>query len=130
LNVVVDTHPLVWHLAGERRRLGRRARRIFDDADGGRRMVHVPAIVLMELVLLEQIGRIRVRWTELREQIQLRPSYRIEPLTAADVDEARSLGALPDPFDRMIAATAVRLGMPVVTRDEAMVASPRMKTVW
>jgi hypothetical protein len=71
--------------------------------------------VLMELVLLEHAGRLRVSYRELREQLALRPGFPLEPTTPEDVDEARSLGVLVDPFDRLIVGTALRLGLPLMT---------------
>lgn len=130
MNVVTDTHPLIWFLTGRTRRLSQTARRLFNSAEAGRSGLHIPAVVLMELVLLEQIGRIRLSYADLRAQLALRPTIQIEPLDAADVDEARALAALPDPFDRMIAGTAVRLGLPLLTADERIAALPNVDTVW
>ena len=130
MNLVTDTHALIWYLAGQHRRLSPRARRAFEEADAGRRTMHVPAVVLAEIVLLEQRGRLRVSYAELRQQIALRQGFPIEPLLAEDVDAARALGDLPDPFDRLIAGTAVRLGVPLLTVDETITASGRVPTFW
>lgn len=130
MNLVVDTHPLVWHLTGRQERLSRRARVAFSGVERGRVTLHVPAIVLMEIVLLEQLGRVRGSYADLRRQLDLRPTIRMEPLLPEDVDEARALAGLRDPFDRMIAGTALRLGLPLLTRDEAMTKSSRVRTWW
>ena len=47
----------------------------------------------------------------------MRPGFPLEALTPEDVDEARGLGMLIDPFDRLIAGTALRLGLPLMTND-------------
>jgi predicted nucleic acid-binding protein len=54
----------------------------------------------------------------------------MEPLLPEDVDEARALAGLRDAFDRMIAGTALRLGLPLLTRDEAMTQLTRLRTWW
>ena len=130
MNLVIDTHALVWHLSGQERRLSGRVRRAFAQADSGRSRIHVPVAVLMELVLLEQIGRLRISYRELREQLALRPGFPLEALTPEDVDEARGLGMLIDPFDRLIAGTALRLGLPLMTNDGLITDSQRVKTYW
>ena len=90
----------------------------------------MPSIVLMEVVLLEHIGRVRGSYAAFREQLALRRGFKVEPLTVEDVDEARALAMLRDPFDRMIAGTAVRLGLPLLTRDETLGDVPGVKTLW
>jgi PIN domain nuclease of toxin-antitoxin system len=130
VNAVTDTHPLVWYLAGADRRLSIKVRKLFTAAEAGRSTIYIPAIVLMEIVLLDQIGRIRVPYAQLREQLALRPSMVVESLTAEDVDEARGLGSVGDPFDRLIAGTALRLGLPLVTRDDVLRELRSVRTFW
>jgi PIN domain nuclease of toxin-antitoxin system len=47
-----------------------------------------------------------------------------------DVREARGLAALVDPFDRLIAGTAIRLDLPLITGDERIRTSGLVRTVW
>lgn len=42
----------------------------------------------------------------------------------------RALASMRDPFDRLIAGTAVRLGLPVLTNDDLIVRSGRVRTYW
>lgn len=84
----------------------------------------------MELVLLEQLGRLRISYRDLREQLALRAGFPLEAITPEDVDEARGLGVLLDPFDRLIAGTAIGLGLPLMTRDELITSSRRIPTYW
>lgn len=130
MNLVTDTHALVWFLTGESRRLSRRVRDVFQDADDGRATVHIPVVVLMELVLLERRGRIEVAYRELRDQLAVRRGMPLEALLPEDIDEARTLAVLRDPFDVLIAATARRLGLPLITRDEAITEAKVVRTYW
>jgi PIN domain nuclease of toxin-antitoxin system len=40
------------------------------------------------------------------------------------------LSVLPDPWDRMIVATALHLGVPLVTKDRAITAAGVVETIW
>jgi PIN domain nuclease of toxin-antitoxin system len=55
--------------------------------------------------------------------------FSIVPLDWTDVDEARKL-PFSDPRDRLIAGTAIRLDMPLITRDETITRSRLLETVW
>jgi prevent-host-death family protein len=46
-----------------------------------------------------------------------------------DVNEARTL-PFDDPFDCLIAGTAIRMGMPLITKDAAMCDSGLLETIW
>jgi len=46
------------------------------------------------------------------------------------VSEARALPALREPFDRLIAGTAVAHGVPLISPDRRVAASGRLKVVW
>jgi hypothetical protein len=49
---VADTHPLVFWGSDRRRRLGKGARRIFQEAEQGKHSIVVPVIVLEETARL------------------------------------------------------------------------------
>jgi hypothetical protein len=51
-------------------------------------------VVLFELTLLERIGRIRIAYESMRQQLALRPGFELADLTAEDVDGARTLHVL------------------------------------
>jgi PIN domain nuclease of toxin-antitoxin system len=58
------------------------------------------------------------------------PGVRIEPLFGDDIEEARGLRSLVDPFDRLIAGTALRLGVPLISRDRHIARERRLRVVW
>ena len=59
-------------------------------------------------------------------------AYRIEPLTDDIAERAGQFeDAFPgDPADRMIAATALVRGVPLVTHDEMLRGAEQVKTLW
>lgn len=129
MNLVTDTHALIWYLSNPRR-LSRKARSAFDKAEAGQWSLHVPSAVLYELVLLSERGRLHVAYPELLEQLRLRVGFRLESFTHEDADEARGLPTLVDPFDRMIVGTALRLALPLVTCDERIVRARVVDVYW
>ena len=129
MNLVTDTHALVWYLTGEVRHLSRRAHRAFRDAEAGRVVVHIPVVVLMEVVLLERRGRVEVAYRELREQLSVHAGMPLEPLLPEDIDEARAV-TLRDPFDCLIVATARRLGLALITCDEVITETKVVRSYW
>ena len=68
--------------------------------------------------------------TEWHALIASEPGFPLEPLIWEDVREARGLAALVDPFDRLIAGTAVRLGAPLITSDERIRRCGLVPTIW
>lgn len=64
--------------------------------------------------------------------IRLLPELRFEPVSAEIAEVAGSFSeAVPgDPADRIIAATAITLGLKLVTADKRLRRAPRLQAVW
>lgn len=91
-----------------------------------------PTICLFEVCQLEERGRITLtapfeRWCDLVEETE---ALLLLPLARAHVAEARALPTLRDPFDRLIAGSAVALGVPVVTPDRRIADLERVAVIW
>ena len=132
MRAVLDTVALLVYLGGAGRGLGRAARRMFERARSGRVRLAVPTVCLFEVGQLEEQGRISLtvpfeRWCDLVEGAQ---ALLVLPLARAHVSEARALPALRDPFDRLIAGTAIALGVPLVTPDARIGGVERLSVVW
>jgi PIN domain nuclease of toxin-antitoxin system len=129
---VTDTHALVFYASGALRRMSPRCVRIFRRAEEQRDRVHVPVICFFEMALLFERGRIKSQpgLDECHALIAASPGLPIEPLGWDDVREARGLARLVDPFDRLIAATALRLDVPLLTNDERICDSGLVHTIW
>lgn len=128
---VTDTHALVWWSRGERKRLGSRGRRVFEDVSAGRAVMYVPTLVLVELGDLARRGIIelsggRAGWTT---GLFGTGRFFAADLTAEVVERAESLYAIPERTDRLIAATAAALGHPLISRDDR-IADAGVDTIW
>jgi PIN domain nuclease of toxin-antitoxin system len=119
--LLLDTHYWIWMQSGDRIRLSPRAiRSIEAAARSGNLMISI--ISIWELGMLEAKGRIQLdrpceQWVE---QALATPGLTVAPLTPEiALDSSRLPGAFHgDPADRIIIATARRLGARLLTRDE------------
>ena len=87
---VVDTHACVFLLAAPRK-LGANARRALERVDSGRDAAWVPAAVVTQIVLLRELGRIRIGLPQLRETFDSVPGLRFLPLEIDQLDHFVSL---------------------------------------
>lgn len=130
---VTDTHALLWYLY-DARELSPRVKAIFAGADRGEQQILIPVIVLVEIVYLAEKGRIAEGAVEdvLRLLNSDADNYVIEPLDLATVSALREVkrDEAPDMPDRIIAATGLSLGLPVLTRDAKIQALSNVETVW
>ena len=128
---VTDTHGLVYHSRGKASQLGIRARRLFQKADSGNSLIYVPTIALWEIAVLvaRRYLDLPYHFDHWCRSIENSAGFAIMPLDWLDVEEARRL-PFADPYDCLIAGTAIRLNMPLITRDHVIVDSKLVETVW
>jgi PIN domain nuclease of toxin-antitoxin system len=128
---VADTHPLAYYAARKNSKLGKRALHLFQDAGQAKTVIFVPTPALWEIADLANAGRIDLptRFDHWCRNLDADPGFVIEMLSWVDVDEARHL-PFSDPFDCLIVGTALRLDYPLITKDEAIVDSKLVETVW
>lgn len=112
----LDTHVLVWVLAGEHARLSVGVRRLLETERLG-----VSPMVELELTYLHEIGRLtqpgRLVLTELSPMLELVMSTApFDRVVAA----ASGLTWTRDPFDRLIAGNAIVDQCDLLTADETL----------
>ena len=135
MEYVVDTHPLVWHF-WRPARLGAAAQAAFQAAETGLARLYLPAVVLAELVMVVEKGRVKwmtVTMADLMAQInhmRRSASYEFLPLEPDTVIASRTLIAVPEIFDRLIVAEALRLGLPLITHDTVITNSKVVPVIW
>jgi PIN domain nuclease of toxin-antitoxin system len=129
---VADTHAFVFYALGATENLGKKALRAFTRAERRQVTIYLPTACFFEITLLLESGKVRsaLPLLDWKTRVEDSGSFIIEPLTWEDIEEARSLAALTDPFDRLIAGTANRLQCPLITRDTRIARSRLVATVW
>jgi PIN domain nuclease of toxin-antitoxin system len=126
---VVDTHALFWYISRSTR-LGRNALQVFRDGENGDVRLLIPAIVLCELYYLNGKLGLPLEFSRTCDELKSAAQFEIEDLSLADIEILDSVAAVPEMHDRLIVASALRHKCPVITKDESIVASGIIETVW
>ena len=129
---VADTHTVIWYLFDDVR-LSLRAGNVIDAARQRGERVAVSSISLVEVVYLVEKGRVaRSTYDALREELGNAESVFVEVPFTREVAESMwrvPRAEVPDMPDRIVAATGIYLGVPVISRDGEIRAS-RVETIW
>jgi PIN domain nuclease of toxin-antitoxin system len=132
-DIVTDTHSLIWYLEDDPR-LGPAANQAFEACDRGELVIYVPTICLVETVYLQEKGRIPADFNaQLDAELQTGTSGLVlADLTAEVVDALSRVSRtdVPDMPDRIIVATALHLGLSLLSRDHKIQQANVVKTVW
>jgi PIN domain nuclease of toxin-antitoxin system len=129
---VADTHAVIWYLFQDKR-LSETARVTIENAANEGNQIALSAITLAEIIYLNERDRIPAdTLPRLTSALIARTSVLIDVSFDRNVAEAmRSVerSQVPELADRMIAATALYLNVPVITRDHKIQAS-NITTIW
>jgi PIN domain nuclease of toxin-antitoxin system len=130
--VVLDTHAAIWYLSRSEQLSAAALKKIEASVQAGE-SVFLSAISLVELIYLSEKGRLPAgALATLVNALQAADaSMVVVPLDSAVAGAVGriSRSAVPDMPDRIIAATAAHLGLPLITRDRQIQAAG-INTVW
>jgi len=129
---VADTHTAIWHLFDDPM-LSQAARKFTNDAAEARQKIALSPISLAEVVYLIEKRRLPMAaYTDLRKALG-NPNHVLEeaPFTMEVVEAMQRVARseVPDVPDRIVAATAVYLCVPVISRHRR-IRSADLRTVW
>lgn len=115
----LDTHVIIWLHAGEAHRLSIAAREGLAREPG-----QVSPIVLLELQFLHERGRLALPPGAIFEKLAEAAAVAISDTQfAAVVAAAQDVSWTRDPFDRLIVATAIAAGVPLISADAKILAN-------
>jgi PIN domain nuclease of toxin-antitoxin system len=131
--VVADTHTIIW-FSTRARELSVTARAALVNAEQSGYPIYVPTIVVVELRYLIEKGTITQSEYDLivntlRDPTKAASAQPLD-LNVAEVLTQIPRATVPDMPDRIVAATALALGVPLVTRDQKIRALTNVTTIW
>ena len=132
MTAVLRTHAAIWYLHHSNELSSAALRFIRRAVDGGQ-PVYVSAISLVETIYLVERGRLPLEALRRLEAGLKEPASGLL-LQPVDEELAQAIHKVPRELvpempDRIIAATALCLDLPLITRD-GRIASAGIKTIW
>lgn len=126
---VTDTHAFLWFLEHDKK-LGKNALAIFQACDEGKEIIAIPSIVLLECMFVYEKKRIEAEFQEITRKLERSLNYQVYPLDEDIVSQCQNLSPIVEMHDRIITATAKLLNASLITKDENIVKSKMITTVW
>lgn len=132
IRAVADTHSVLWFLYDDPR-LSIAAQELMDAIDAAGDQIAVSSIALAEMIYLTEKGRIAAEALERVLTALDKPDATLVdvPFDRAIAEGMRQVerSQVPELPDRIVAATGLHLGVPVISRD-LKIRSSIVATVW
>ena len=128
MKYVTDTHSLVWYLT-EDPRLSNKALSVLASSENEGTII-VPAVVLAEIMFIARKGRVTISFDETLKKIEESDNFVIAHLDSDTLRIADKIEADIEMHDKLIAATALYYETPLITKDENLILSEVITTVW
>jgi PIN domain nuclease of toxin-antitoxin system len=118
--LVADTHAIIWYLL-DSPHLSTAASAAMDAVLGSGDSITISSITMVELAYLAEKGRIPTAWLDAVDRAvgDASSGWSLTPLDQSVAEAVRRIprGLVADMPDRIIAATALFLGLPLVSAD-------------
>ena len=130
--ILLDTHVWIWWISNMEK-LSAKALTAINSARADNAII-ISSISTWEIALLVEKGRLELS-IDVRDWVRKTEGLPFVHFAAVDNTIALRSVSLPgefhaDPADRIITATALTMGIPLVTRDEKILAYPYVNTIW
>src|SRR5713101_1175404 len=129
--ILVDTHVVLW-LALEPANVSKKARAAIEETRQSGQGIAISDITLLEIAQLESKKRIKLNSSLETFLSEVEARFVVLPITGRVCVRAMELpvGYPKDPADRIIGATALVEGIPLVTADDHIRRSKALRTIW
>ena len=129
--ILLDTHVVIW-LALQPAKISKKARASIENSRRSGEALALSDISLLEIAIAESKGRIKLNTSVETFLAEIEARFVVLPITGRIC--VRALGLPPsypkDPADRVIAATALVEGFPLITADDNIRRSKAVSTIW
>ncbi len=125
---VLDTHALIWYLAGDKK-LGLKAREIICEIEQGKATGYISVIVLAEMIFSFQKRNIFFSIEELIGKLK-DSNFRVVVLDIPQIISLQTITEIPEMHDRIMVALALQENARLVTKDREIIDSKLVEVVW
>ena len=129
MHYATDSHSLIWYLT-EDKKLGKNALSIFTKADNGEITIIVPTIVLAEIIYICEKKKVELEIKRVVDKIKSSLNYLSYNLDIETLEAVISLKGIFEMHDRILVATAKLLNATLITKDEEIITSNVVRTIW
>jgi len=129
MNFVADTHALLWWFT-DSPQLSSNASAVFENCERGEHVIFVPSIVIAEALSIFDKKRISFNFRTLFRYISSSKNLVLIALDYQVLQKMIDLQDIPELHDKIIAATAKYLNLPIITKDKVLRNLASVKTIW
>jgi PIN domain nuclease of toxin-antitoxin system len=129
--ILVDTHVVLW-LALEPARISRKAAGVIEETRHSGQGLAISDMTLLEIAVIESKSRIHLSASLETFLTEVESRFVVLPITGRVCVRAMGLPVTypKDPADRIIGATALVEGIPLITADSDIRKSKALPTIW
>ncbi|MCX5885431.1 MAG: PIN domain-containing protein [Proteobacteria bacterium] len=129
MNFVTDTHALLWWFI-DSPKLSSRVSDIFRKCEKGESIIFIPSIVIAEALSIFEKKRVSFDFKKLFKRIYESENFVIVGLDYFILQKMVDLEDVFELHDKIIAATAKYLNLPIITKDKTLQNAASIKTIW
>jgi len=129
MNFVADTHALLWWFT-DSSKISLKASDIFEKCEKGELVIFIPTIVIAESLSIFEKKRISFDFEDLFKRIHSSENFMLIALDYPILQEMIGMRDVLELHDKIIAATAKYLKVPIITKDKTLQNLSSVKTIW